>query len=175
MNFMCWLITSPVLGFIGGVIGGIITLFVNSKFSPGLHLRILGNWIDAERIILRIEVENKSQVRVVQKNIKLQILEYPAGTKSLSEWVPFESDKVRVGEEPLSWRDPIEIFQTNRCLNPGEITAIERIERLSSKDRLFHVGLQFKSKSGVPFLPLLFLGHKEQWTTTTIFVHQDVA
>jgi hypothetical protein len=173
MNLVSWL-TNPVLLSVIGLLGSwAIIVFVRCKFSPALQLRLQAKWIDAERIVLHIEVENKSQVRVTRKSVKLQIIEYPSGKKSLTEWVPFASDSVHAGEDCEFWRDPIELFQSNRCLYPGEVLTIERIEHLSSKDRLFHVGLQFKSKSSVPFLKFILLGHNEQWTTTAIFVHKD--
>jgi hypothetical protein len=164
----------PILGFIASgfvvFVTWMIALFVNYKFSPGLQLRLQGKWIDDERIILHIEVENKSQVGVKRECVKLQILEYPAGKKSLNEWVPFAKNAVHAGEDPEFWHEQIELFQSNHCLYPGEVLTIDRIECLSAKDRLFHVGLQFKSKSSVPFLWFRILGHNEQWTTTAIFV-----
>lgn len=171
MNFIIsWLTSLPVWGFLGGVLTGMTALFVHYKFSPAMQLRLQARWIDAERIILHIEVENKSRVVVKKNCVKLQILEYPAGKKSLTEWVPFETDKVHTGEDSEFWRDPVELFQSNHRLYPGEILAIDRMECLSAKDRLFHVGLQFKSKSSISFIRFRFLGHNEQWTTTAIYV-----
>jgi len=161
---ICWLITT---------VGFLFFFLLKYELSPGLHLRLQAVWIDEMRIVLHIEVENKSKVAVMKQSVKLQIDEHLANTKNITEWVAFEPVKVHAGEDPVDpvkRHDRIDLFQSNKRINQGEVLTIERLVTLSSKDHLFQVGLQFKSKSVLPWLRLHVLGHNEQWTTTAIFV-----
>ena len=162
--------TKTILEILGLLLGAFLFAFVFLQFSPTLHLRILPTWIDHQQVILRIEVENRSRVRVKKEFVRLQVLEYPVdGQTSLSEWVPFTVEATIQGEQPPFWKDPTEIFTSTRFVYPGELLSIERLYKLNNQNSFLHVGLRFKSKSISHIFRFKVLGRAEQWTST-VFV-----
>jgi hypothetical protein len=112
------------------IVGGGFAFFVFLQFAPVLNLRVLSSWPDDDSrwVLLRLEIENKSRVRVRKRAIRLQVLEYPEPEGgSLSEWVPFEEDDIISSEKPLRWHEPIEIFRSTQKIDPGDILVIERL------------------------------------------------
>ena len=90
--------------------------------------------------------------------IKVQILEYPVNRISdLSEWVPFTVENIKKQEEPLSWRDPVQIFDSTKYTYPNEILSVERLYNLNHTDAFLHVALQFRSKSVFSWLQVRIL------------------
>lgn len=172
---------TEVMGLVGDIavlvamlLGAGLAVFVFVQFAPSLQLRILPRWADEAKglIILKLEVKNKSRIRVPKQRICLQILEHevPAGG-SLSEWVPFDKQVILPQEQPKEWHEPVEIFQTTRYLNPGEMLSVEMLCHCP-RESVLHVGLQAKAKFGI----LGWLGSRisswnEQWTSTIIVMH----
>jgi hypothetical protein len=155
------------------LIGGWLALFVFLRFAPKLNLRILPNWSDDARqfLILKFEVENKSNIRVYKQEIRIQVLEHKIqpGT-SLSEWVPFDKDAIIPTERPVEWREPVEIFRTTKTIDPGEVISVERLYHYP-QDTTLHVGLQVKAKLGFfGRIATRIRAWDQQWTTTCIVV-----
>jgi hypothetical protein len=153
--------------------GGWLALFIFLQFAPVLALRILPTWPsdDTGWVILRIEVENKSRIRVHKQAIYLQILEHNVSVSSiLSEWVPFEEKAVIPTEQPINWHEPVEIFKSTKGIDPGETLVAERLH-YCQPNNVLHVGLKVKAKLG-------FFGRiatqvrswNHGWTTTRIIM-----
>jgi hypothetical protein len=156
-------------------IGAGLAVFVFSRLAPVLNLRIIPSWAgDKSRwVILRLEVENKSRVRIHKQSICLQVLEYrvPAGT-SFSEWVPFEEEAIVASEQPLQWSEPIEVFKSTLTIDPNEVLAIERLH-YCPPDTLLKVGLQVRMKLGIAGrIATRVRGWHHQRTTTRIVMKE---
>ena len=151
------------------LLGAWLAVFVYVQFAPKLQLRILPRWVDETKglLILKLEVENNSRIRVPKQKIQLQILEHEVPAHGcLSEWVPFDEEAVLLQEKPKEWHDPIEIFQSTEYLNPGETVSVERLCHCP-QDSILHVGLQAKAKLGaLGRLAAWFRSWNDQWTST---------
>jgi hypothetical protein len=64
------------------LVGAFLFVFVFLQLSATLQLRIIARWIDAKRVILKFEIENKSKVRVKKEFVRLQMLEYDRNNKT---------------------------------------------------------------------------------------------
>lgn len=160
-----------VAAIIAILVGGWFAVFVFLQFAPILSLRILPTWSsdDTNRVILRIEIENKSKIRVYKQSIYLQILEHnvPIGN-ILSEWIPFEEKAIILTEQPISWHEPIEIFKSTKGIDPGEILVAERLH-YCQPNNVLHVGLQVKANlSFWGRIATRVRGRNQRWTTTRI-------
>jgi hypothetical protein len=94
-----WLsiIGTPSIIAILTLIGGVLALIIFVEFAPVLRLHISPTWVNAngDLLNLRIEIENKSRVRIYNPEIYLQVLEHSLPKKdSLSEWVPFSKERI---------------------------------------------------------------------------------
>lgn len=164
-------IAGDIATIVAVLVGGWFAVFVFLQFAPILSLRILPTWATDEtnRVILRIEIENKSRIRVHKQSIHLQILEHNvsvAGT--LSEWVPFEEKAILPTEQPISWNEPMEIFKSSMGIDPGETLVIERLH-YCHPNNVLHVGLQVKAKLGFwGRIATQVRGWNQRWTTTRI-------
>jgi len=164
------LITSLAL-----LVGAGFAVVVFLQFAPVLNLRIIPSWAgDKSRwVTLKLEIENKSRVRIRKQSVYLQILQYqvPAG-RALSEWVPFEEEAIIASEQPLQWSEPIEVFNNTEIIDPGEVLAIERLH-YCPPDALLKVGLQVRVKMGiVGRIATRVRGWHHQWTSTCIVMKE---
>ena len=175
---MAWLIA-----LVGLLLAYLVSVLVFLDWTPKVRIRILPRWVDLDKgeLILRLEIENTSRVPIIKRCCKLQVLEHSVNAQPrLSEFVPFTIewyDKCLPDQKPNHWREPECIFKTTLFLYPGEVIAVERLEKLPDKDTYLHVGMQFKAH--IPFFSRTALrfwgiarikrdiGH-EQWTTTTV-------
>lgn len=168
-SFLALVISSLAL-----LVGAIIAVFVYVRFAPTLHLRIIPRWADKGRqfVILRIEVENKSNIRVWKKLIQLQVLEHKIRTDlSLSEWVPFTKQacqEVPDIEKPIEPKDAVEIFKTTKRIYPREVKSVERLYPFHHEN-ILHVGLHVRGTLGwggrmATLLPF----SAQRWTITII-------
>ncbi|MEN9865780.1 MAG: hypothetical protein RL748_1370 [Pseudomonadota bacterium] len=165
-----------VLSAFAAVLAPFLAIFVFQQFSPVAQIRILTRWIDQEngKLVLRIEIENKSKVRIRQKVAMLQVLRYSlTDRRHLSEWVPFSQERVIEGEEPLEWNEPKKIFASTVHLYPGEVVVIERLEQIENPDHFLHVGIQYKSHFKFRWLVTFALAWEESWTTTAIIARPE--
>jgi hypothetical protein len=159
---------SKTLLEIVALLAAIFYVYLSWQLTPSLKLRILPRWIDKTRVILRIEIENASRLRVKKEQIMFQILEYPENQTTLSEWAPFTIGDLVKGQEPSRWKDPTEIFNTTVHFFANEILSTEILYTLEDQSAILHVALQFRSKPPLSWLRLNIFGHKEQWTATVI-------
>ena len=148
-----------------------LVVFVYSGLAPRLDLRILPSWSDESKqfLILKFQIENKSRIRIRRGQIRVQILEYRAHeTTFLSEWVPFDEEAIVPTEQPVEWREPVEIFQRLRRIDPGETISVERLYRCPS-NRVLHIGLQVRiTPSLLGRIADRIRTRTQQWTTTCI-------
>jgi hypothetical protein len=156
--------------------GGCLAVFVFLHFAPVLALRIQPTWPhnDPRWVILRIEVENKSRVRVYKQSIYLQVLEYeiPEGG-SLSEWVPFEERATVPSERPISWHEPVEILTSTTGIDPGEVLVVERLH-YCPPGTVLHVGLQARARLGlIGRIATQVGGWNQRWTTTRVLMKES--
>ena len=85
----------------------IIGYYVLLRHLPNIHLNILPRWFDRDSglLIIRIEIENPSKIRVFKRFCKLQICEYGYPEEYLSEWIWFEDPRnkseMELKEEPI--------------------------------------------------------------------------
>ena len=120
-------------------------IFVTHKYAPNVRLNLSYKEAPHGFVILIIEVENLSKVKIDKEHVKLQILTHTrAKPTSISEFVPFKRAEIIPGEEPIEWSDPIDILNTTKCIYPGERKHVERLFKIPSEDIILHVGLQVK-------------------------------
>lgn len=121
------------------------TIFVTHKYAPNARLNLSYKLSANDFIVLIIEVENLSNVRIDKEHVKLQILKYrPTEISKISEWVPFKQDDIIPNEEPIEWSDPIDILKTTEGIYPSERKHVERLIKIPPEDIIFHIGLQVK-------------------------------
>jgi len=155
------------------VIAGIIwAIFVTHKYAPNARLNLSYEKLSCGFVILKIEVENLSIVKMDKGHIKLQILKYSCtATERISEFVPFTRDEIIPGEEPIEWSDPIDILNTTKTIYPGALKHVEILLKIPSEDIIFHIGLQVKiALSGFKSWISGILNWDFMQRTSTIFV-----
>ena len=160
-----------ILTILALLVGSGFAIFVFFHFAPTLQPRILPSWPNKESqgVILRLEVENKSRIRVFKDTIYLQVLEHKIEEGGfLSEGVPFEEHAIIPSEKPIQWREPVEIFQTTKGLDPGDILVVERLY-YCPPNTILHVGLQVRTTlSFFGRIAARIGGREQRWTTTRI-------
>ena len=165
---------SDIALIIAILIGALLAVFIFVQFAPKLKLRILPHWVDKSKglLLLRLEVENHSRIRVKKDKILLQILEHEFSAQGyLSEWVPFTNEAIKTEEQPKEWHEPIEIFQSTIYINPEEILSVERLHHCP-QNTILHIGIQAKVKMGfLGALAAWLRSWDEQWTTTIIVLN----
>lgn len=149
------------------IVGAFVAIFVFLHFAPRMTQRISSSWTSEHSrwVILRLEVENQSNVRIRSPKVFLQVLEYEYPTnKVLSEFVPFSEKAVEEDQQPVIWNEPIHVFTSTVMINPGEVIAVERL-CYCPKDRLLKVGLQTKLEVGRLGRLLGFVSRVRGWRT----------
>jgi hypothetical protein len=150
------------------LISGFVAVYFYVQFTPKIDLRIISEWSDKKRdkLILRLEVENKSKVRASIKSIQLQILEYNQEQVMLSEWVPFSQKSICANEHPLKWKDPETICETSKRIYPNETIKVERMYTFP-ENKIWHVGLQLQVEYK-KWIEKWIPKKATQWTSTKI-------
>ncbi len=156
-------------------------IFIYFKFAPVIKINISDKWVNDNLVILRIEIENVSKVRVAIKkeprrkenaNILFQIFRHNITEGlNLTEFLPFTKKWFDKKGYPSSWKEPEIIFETTEWIYPGETIAIERPISTDKGDML-HVGVQVHAKFGR--LEFAKKRHWEQRWTTTRFIKKNV-
>jgi hypothetical protein len=167
---------TTIVSVLAAVLAPLLAIFIFQQFSPIAQIRIIPRWIDQSggKFVLRIEIENKSKVRIRQKTASLQILSYSlTDRKRLSEWVPFSKNRVIEGEEPLEWKEPESIFRSTVHLYPSEVIVVERLEQIENSEHFLHVGGQYKSHFKFRWLVTFALAWDESWITTAIITRPE--
>jgi len=167
---------TAIVSALAAVLAPLVAVFIFQQFSPVAQIRIIPRWIDQSygKFALRIEIENKSKVRIRHKVALLQVLRYSLSErKRLSEWVPFAKGRVIEGEEPIEWKEPEQIFRSTVHIYPGEVIATERLEQIEEPDQFLHIGVQYKSHFVFRWLFTSVLAWEECWTTTAIICRPE--
>ncbi len=179
-------VTTDILAITALLTGTVLAIIVSVQYAPFVKLRILPKWLDDDsgRVILRLEIENISKVKINNQYIALQVLEYPLPKNSsivISEWVPFVEGKYQKlgSEEPpeepkQKWQKPVPIFTSTKTIYPSEILSVERSYGCP-KDSFLKVGLQLKAtSSNSKFVQWVTrkLNWADQWTTTAIIFRE---
>jgi hypothetical protein len=146
-----------ILTILAIIVGGVLAMFTFGNFSYPLALKLQTRWLDEQKryMIVHVEIESKSKVRVTSPQIQLQVLEYDlnqlgAFQRPMSRLVPFSSDeyyKLSEKRRPKKWRKPLPILKNTKRINPGEIVSTELVYRCP-KDTILHIGLRVKAKRG---------------------------
>jgi hypothetical protein len=141
----CINIIESILTCIAILVSGFVAVYFYVQFTPKIDLRIIPKWDSKKgnKLILILEIENKSKVRATIKSIQLQILEYSQEQLTLSEWVPFSNHCLHANEHPLEWKEPETICQTSKRIYPNEIIKVERLYTFS-ENKIWHIGLQLQ-------------------------------
>lgn len=147
-----------LLVFISSLFGIFLSITIYLKFAPIVIFRITPHWPDlmTDAVILKIEIENKSKVKLTKEDIKFKIIRHEKSTilELLKEWVPIENAE--------------SICQTTKILYPGEILKIDRLYKVKD-DEILQGLIQFKAKySWFEQILANIKGGLEQWATTFI-------
>ena len=150
-------------------------IFVTHKYAPNARLNLSYKEAPHGFVILIIEVENLSKVKIDKEHVKLQILTHTREkTTLISEFVPFKRAEIIHGEEPIEWSDPIDILNTTKCIYPGERKHVERLYKIPSEDIILHVGLQVKvALRGIRGRISGIINWNSMQRTSTIFILPD--
>jgi hypothetical protein len=138
-------IVEGILTCIVILVSGFVAVYFYVQFTPKIDLRIIPEWRgkDGSKLVLRLEMENKSKVRASIKSVQLQILEYNQEQVALSEWVPFSPCSLHVNEHPVEWKEPETICQTSKRIYPNETIKVERLYTFP-ENKIWHIGLQLQ-------------------------------
>jgi hypothetical protein len=161
------------------------------RLAPTLSLNIIPSWIDGRLLHIRLELKNTSRVRVKKKRAVFQFLRYDLEKMekslrrgSLSEWVPLTQgrDEGFPKQDPIEWRDPLQVFSTTEWLDSGEKITIDRLEYCEGDGVAFKILLQataeltWVQRRGANVWRRGTLAGKKtlDWTTTRIVVRTPV-
>ena len=164
-------IIKNIIEIIALLIAGIIAIRINWKFVPIIYLDITNEWLDQEngKLKLKLSIENKSNVKAVKKSVRLQILEYDLDKVNLlSEWVPFQDNRIKPNEIPNLWKEPVDVWETTQAIYPGEVTSLDYMCHCPT-NKLVHVALFFEGRPD--FFRQIF-NLTESWCTTKIIANK---
>lgn len=172
----------PVLAALGSALA---TIFIRREFSPLVIPRVRETWVSAheEGVILELEVENPSSVRVKKDTAVLRVREHDPrtgldGCDAVclgTEWVHLRSPSLHSPDEIGAHcsTGPCEVFTSTVFLNPKERIHVERLYQ-AGQTGMLHAALQFRILlpwwvRALGRLTVLFRLASEparQWTTT---------
>lgn len=163
-----------MMGFFVSILAILVSIWLLLHFAPRVRLDLDQEWIDvnAGLVKVKVQIKNLSHARLTKRTILLQVLSYPVqNAPQLSEAVPFNTEGVISGQEPIEWHEPQEICGGCEYLYPGEIKTVEKIFRVPQEEALLHAGLQFNASPGpVTSLVSRFFSINDSWTTTRFVV-----
>lgn len=138
------------------VVGAFGVVFVYLKLTPNLSLSISPQWTTGidDFCVLRLTIENKSNVRLKKESILLAITEHELSDHSqLSEMVNFSSAS--------------EICKPTQYIYPSKILVVDWLLHFPSSEKVKHVGLQVNGirPRWASLANLEFKRHRH-WTTT---------
>lgn len=125
----------------------LVWFLVQRNLAARLKLSVLPRWLDHERVVVQLVVENLSRTALSKVTFKLQALPHRLDScRQLSEWVPFDPfdrDRVPAAEAPTGWKEPADVLDSTLVVLSGESV---RVERMLSCPRghFLHVGFQAK-------------------------------
>ncbi len=155
-----------------------VTLFVYLKFAPVIKISIDSKRVNDTTVLLIIQIENSSKVRVAIKkdlsnktgsNILLQSFQHNRDEiNKLTEFLPFSKEWFEKKNYPGEWGDPEIIFETTEWIYPGEVIAIER-PVFHNQSKVLHVGVQVHARFGLfELAPVRHL--TQRWTCVRFLV-----
>ena len=156
-----------ILVIVALLIGALAGLFIFFQLAPVAQLRILPRWSDETQqfLIVRLEIENRSRVRIVRPTGHFQVLEYALDTnRALSHFVPFTEERSKK-EPPLEWREPALMFESTRQIYPGATIVVERLHPCPQSEVAIKLGLQINI--GLNLFGRLVTLKREPWQQTT--------
>lgn len=146
-----------ILIIIGIVVGGYLSIKLYLRFAPDIIFRITPIWSDVtpDFVVLKIEIENKSKVKLTKEKIKFKIISHNrSNLTEIKEWVQIDEAE--------------EICKTTRIFYPGSILRIDRLYKCPSNEILQGI-IQFEAKFSMFEKRLANInGKKETWTNTFI-------
>lgn len=147
-----------ILVIIGVLFGVYLSIKLYLQFAPDIIFRITPIWSDISRdiVVLKIEIENKSNVRLNKSRIRLKINRHvKSSLKELTEWVDMDENAE-------------EISKTTRLFYPGSVLKIDRLYRCNENEVIQGI-IQFEGQfSGLHKFLANIRGGKETWTNTFI-------
>lgn len=151
-------LTKDFLIIIGILFGGFISVKLYLQFAPDIIFRITPIWstLTPDIVVLKIEIENKSKVKLTKKKIKFKIISHKrSNLTELTEWVQFDDNAD-------------EICKTTKIFYSGSILRIDKLYKCK-KDEILQGIIQFEGKFSKfeKFLANI-KGKKETWTNTFI-------
>lgn len=158
--------TPVAAALLSALIALFVGVFVRFDWTPKVKPTLSVQWVDPKRrrYVLRLELENTSNVSVIKRACHLQVLEHSREKQpNMSELVQFD-EKAQ------------DVFTSTDFLYPGEKISVERLGQIDDPDIYLHVGLQFEGhlplntriafklqKKALRFASKL---PNERWTTT---------
>jgi hypothetical protein len=151
-------LAKDILIIFGILIGGYLSIKFYLQFAPDIIFRITPVWseISPDFVVLKIEIENKSKVRLTKSIIRFKTISHVRSQlTNLTEWVELD-DNVE------------EICKTTRIFYPGSILKIDRLYRCK-EDEILQGIIQFEAKfSAIQKILADIRGRRESWTNTFI-------
>lgn len=147
-----------ILIVIGVIVGGFLSIKLYLQFAPDIIFRITPVWstLTPDILVLKIEIENKSKVKLTKEKIKFKIISHNKSTLTeLKEWVQIDDDTD-------------EICRTTQIFYPGSILKIDRLYKCKD-DEILQGIIRFEAKFSKFEKRLADIkGGKETWTNTFI-------
>jgi hypothetical protein len=151
--------------FAAPLLTAVLAVWLYQELLPVLTVRIRVAEKDGHMLLFHLEAENKSRLPARVTLARFQILEHNiSGANTLSEWVPFDKSRVRPDEQPVEWKDPVEVLETTRFVKPGEIITVERGYR-PTPGTAVHCAYQVQIRPNL--IAGWLYGHSPSFTTTT--------
>lgn len=175
--------TASLAALLGALATLLISVFIRFDWTPKIKPTLGIEWVDRtqRRYVLRLELENTSNVPVIKKACRLQVLEHSKSKQPcMSEFVPFTEEFAKgrpEGEQPIVWKEPQEVFSSTLYLYPGEKITVERLGQIEDPDSYLHMALQFEGHLPVTTRIAFWIqkalrfaakAPNERWTTTAL-------
>lgn len=139
------------------LIGAYLSIYVYLQFAPNIIFTITPIWseLTPEIVVLKIEIENKSKVKLTTEKIVFKIISHKRSTLTkLTEWVDLDNAE--------------EISKTTGIFYPGSILKIDRLYKCQT-DEILQGIIRFEAKfSLIGQILGSIKGTKETWTNTFI-------
>jgi hypothetical protein len=141
----------------GALLALLASVFIRRELTPVVAPRVSARWVpwDEKLVVLTIEVENLSRVRVQKGAIVLRVREHDPTTGLDghdavclgTEWVTLGSPWVERREETGAHCSlgSCEIFESTVFLNPTETIRVQRLYEVGESG-VIHVGLQVRNR-----------------------------
>ena len=147
-----------ILLILGVLFGVYLSIKIYLQFAPDIVFRITPLWstISPDVVVVKIEIENKSKVRLTKKKIRLQINKHDRSTlKELTEWVDFDNTAEEISKSTI-------------LFYPGSVLKIDRLYKCKENEIIQGI-IQFEGKfSWLHKVLASIKSNTETWTNTFI-------